>query len=721
MAPVRQNIKSKLMFGTKNLLLSDYFSDMVSRRVPVPARVSNGMFLLDFESTLKEVIVGQQKINDDKFRLLVSMIVKVYDTLEAKQLAPILIEAGLKVPVKGSGKSVESEEEALTRMIDTIKERIARQITESGFSGAMISTFFTESAGSFSFTEFKGIDLASVSLVVRETQSFYSKFILGGKGDDLAMTLNSAIATNPILHSASALLRVFYSAEGMYVTCRESFIMDKIFKDVFGKPLVSKDTLFNGRFYEITDIDMPDLSYADALAMYLWSINQSMGIDVALDDKKQVLSAGDIIKELVTGVGLVLPFLPSEAGKPNVKKAQDHYKRIYLINLIRRISSDLPGSYYNSITNNIKNNRFFKLDESETEFHFSLKVLSMAYEAFRDTAAYYKDMYTRKDVFFSDTVTLHAKKRDKITEFVEKLVDQLKGSIQNAEHPAYYKLASHVTNTSETELVSSPYIPDWTVDRKAVDDATSLMMMPSGTSLTIGQPVLRVMTSGLHPSSTGWFDILGILAPLQLPYAAIVNATRVKPEYYFTVPDDSVLLNSDAIQAQLSFMSQSEIDALAQKNRVVADMIQSVSQRFTPYSAEEFSMRMKLPVEVARAILNRDGVGSSFTGSWYDLSGLVNVTYFLSPHLSPIYEVIENDEPNRYLPPFIGIYPTLLTEQNMAYDMYAAAAAALDYQQDPARKDNKGKDPKSKPSPKGKGTRGKGQEAEEEEEEASEI
>lgn len=662
----KQNLGSQLKFGSRNVLLSTYFNDFSNRRVPVPVAISGGVFLLEFEKVLKEVVKGQQSMNDDKFRRLLSLIVKSYDRLDSVDMGAILKEYGVKIPAKKGGKDPLTEEESLDLFVTDLKSRIARQLAETGLTGALVQNFFADNTDPYDFKEFGDIGFGTVQQVVNNVQSFYSKFVQRESGDSLATELNAMVTRNPITHATANLLRVFYAGEGSYVVAKESYVIDKLFEEITGAPLVSKEALLEGRFYNVTAVAFPDISYADAVAGFLWSMNTSMGITVDTDGAgSKPIKITSILSELVTGIGAIMPFLPSDAGTPNYVRLEEHYKKVFLMHLIRRITSDVPGDFYGRVTNGIKTNKFFKLDEMQMEFEHSLKAVSIVYESFRDTAFYYRNLFKRDDIMFSDYTTLHHLKRKKITEFVDNLIESMNTTSQSLEHPAYYKLATHVTQHTASDLSMEPFVPEYRFNRKDWSKNRHVTVLDK--SNMNAEMEFSAVTAGLSYGST-WFDISDKLIGMGLPVRMVQLADKRKPVFFFTTPVSDNLLGEDALKAMLAAIPVSDIDAISERHEVIGDVIFSMGQRFRPEDIFQFSMRLGLPKEISTKILQLRG--GNLKEDWLDISGMNEVTYFVAPEICPIWEIITLDEANRYIPPFIANYPALVTATSESFSLF---------------------------------------------------
>lgn len=640
---------TRMMYDPRNLIISSYFGDMYKRFVPAPAAVANNIFILDFQKRLKTIISDEDNQSDEKMNQLLSMIVASYDKVDVEALASKLSEMGLRV--EKSDKD-DSDKDAVVRIVRDIQKRIAQITTESGMSNLIIKNVLTEKAGSLNLDELGKINLNAVSGVVDLTQKFYAEFVSLEKGDTLAASLAEKFSDNPVLSGLHALYRIMHSGSGAFVQCRESYIMDELFKVTFDEPLVSKKTLLQSKAYSVTKVAMPNIKYSESLHLFMWSLTKIMGLvdDTGGDIAK--INISTLVDQIVTGVGQNLPFVPVEAGKPDMENMEKHYTAMFALHAYRRMITDQPGDFRNRVMNSIKTNKFWKLESMEKAFNEHLYVLSVAFEAFRDCAFYYRDLYRNENLMFEDWKDLHFLKRRQLTSFMEEMIGNFTDFSFGMEHPAYYKLPGHITQHTASTFSAEPIKFDYAFPRTLKNKVQPFIL---GDKL---ETFLRIFTAGIVSGS--WWDLNDGKLPRSL--RVMSSATQLDPVYFFTLATSDPLLATKVVKHLYSIYPLTRLDHLRHEYGDVFDEIISLGQVMRFRTSEELSMAMQIPIEIADLIWEERG-GSDY---FLDLSALQGVKIFLDPVLAPMYEV-KALSADRYVSPFVGMYPLVDEEVSMSF------------------------------------------------------
>jgi len=377
-----------------------------------------------------------------------------------------------------------------------------------------------------------------------------------------------------------------------------------------------------------------------------------MGISTRVSDSETV-SVSSLVDQIVTGIGEKVPFIPSEAGPVSEDRLNAHYKVVYLIHLIRRFMNDDPGDFRNRVTNAIQGNRFFKAEGMEKMFNEELYVLSACFEAFRDTAFYFRDLYRNESLLFSDWQSLHPKKRRQVTAFMEEFILSAGTFTYGVDHPAFYKQSGHLTMHTASSLASSPlgiepYIPD-----SSWANATHFVLGDAGDTF------LRLGTSGVLTGS--WYDIEDSELPRNK--RVIQRATPIRPFFTFKLNIADTLLTSQLVKMMFSIYPLNKLDELYKADREIYQMVVKMGQLRRFDRVTDLSMAMHLPLEIAEAIWDQT---PSEDKRFIDLSDVTGITFIFDPELSPYYEVKELSA-ERYVTPFVGKFPLLVEEIDAAY------------------------------------------------------
>lgn len=661
----KENFGSKKMYPVKNLFLGTYFGSMYNNSVSVPAAVTNSTFLLDFKQTLKESVEGADAMSDQKRARFLSLIVAVHDRLNEDEIVTALMADGLRISVSDPRDvaSGVTEADLVRRFVANVRTRVSSALTESGMVSLTASDILRAEQSNLSLTDFAATNLSTVSSVVGAAQSFWASFMTLEKGDVLATELNTLVAGNALLSAASSLYKVLKSGSGGYVAARESFVVDHIFSEVFKEPFVSKQTSIEGKFYVVDDVNIPDLKYSEALAAYMWCVHRSMGVSSSLSADDQI-NIADVIKETVSGVGVIMPFIPADVGHVDTNRVEKSFQRVFLLHLIRRLTTDNAGDYQNRVSTAIKANRFFKLEEYEKGFNEHLYVLSACYEAFRDSAFFYADLFKREDVLFLDWETLHHVKQKQITEFVTERLKTLETATLSLTHPAWYRLPSHVIANPQPVFPLTPLDFEFALTRSQRDKLPSFVISDPENDVMLKLAQTKTIAGS-------WWDIVDKLTTYRP--RMLNNAPVVQPLYHFEVGISNSLMMTDVLKASLSYFPMSEFAKMQSKFGDLANFILSKGQLEYFNTPEEMSMSLQLPLEMALVVWNRGNSDKTFV----NLAEVNQLTFFLrDDQLVPV-EFVLRDQPNRYVTPFAIKFPGIVSELSQSY--YNGGVIAVDF------------------------------------------
>lgn len=637
----------------RNLFLSTYFNQMYINQVSVPVQITNSRFLLEFRTSLSQIIEEANQMSDSMLKNLLATLAASYNRLDVDKTVDTLLEMNMRV----SPSIIDDDDDPtgrtiLTKFVQATQERIARLSIESGLSNLLIQDVLTTRGDSLNLRALDAVSLASVADMVDWAQTFYGLFVRQERGDALTQALTSKSGSQPLLLGARALYTLFRTGSGAYVQARENYVMDELFKDITGNKLVTTQEILVSKAYRVTGCNVPDLTFSDSVAGFVWSLNTLMGISSRISDEETV-SVSSLVDQIITGIGEKLPFIPSEAGHVSEDRLNAHYKVVYLIHLIRRFMNDDPGDFGNRVTNAIQGNRFFKAEGMEKMFNEELYVLSACFEAFRDTAFYFRDLYRNENLLFHDWQSLHPKKRRQITAFMEEFIISAGTFTYGVDHPAFYKQSGHLTMHTASSMASSPlgiepYIPE--------SSWTSAMHFVLGDA---GDTFLRIGTAGLI---TGvWYDVEDSELPRNR--RILDRATPIRPLFTFKLTLPDTLLTSQLVKMMFSVYPLSKLDELYETDRELYQMIIKMGQLRRFDRVTDLSMAMHLPLEIAEAIWDSSpGVDKRFV----DLSEVQGITFVFDPELSPYYEVKELSS-ERYVTPLVGKFPLLVEEIDSAY------------------------------------------------------
>lgn len=648
---------SRIVVDSRNPFLAFYYNQSFNSQVPVPAAVVSTMFQLDFKRTVESFDKSMELDSAEKLEQLLKILVATYDSLSTDEVVKQLTELGFKMnKIDEEGETFGGDASTMRIFVERMRAKITQQVAESGIQNVMLRNVLNARLQAGSAKKLEDADMNYIADVVRVSQKFFAKFVEATPSADLVNMISESISANPILLGLKSLAGILRSETAGVVPCRESYALDQLFEMSFGTPFVTSEPLLTAKAYNVTGVGFPEVSYGESVAAFMWSMNMIMGLG-DVNSGVQSIKLSDLVAQIVTGVGQTAPFLPIEAGSVDEKSLDKHFTRVFMTNCFLRLLRDQPGDYRNRIENMINTNKFFKFDEYQTEFKKSLYVLSIAFEAFRDTAAFYRELYTREDIRFKDDHTLHPLKRRQITKFLEENTLQASGFQLSMEHPNYYKQAGHLISHTSTFLTATSMSFDYIMSKKE-RQRTQSYVLATGGGLN-EERFLKVFTGGLVAGS--WYDI----NDGQLPFSIrMMNmAKEIVPLYTFTLNVENPLLTTKIVQHLYSMYSLSKIQEIQQNYPEIGDALYAAGQIVQFQDAEELSMVMQIPLEVAQVIWARKN-GSDF---FLDISGHKGIMFFIDPALSAVYEYRELSQ-DRYVPPFIANYPAIDSEETTAFN-----------------------------------------------------
>jgi hypothetical protein len=687
-------IGNRTLVSQSSDFLGLYFNSLYQNRVSIPVVVATDTFILDIEKVIKSAVTNSKDMSEERMNNVMKLIVTSYSHMTSMELGSKLFEMGLRIPPQGGRKSEDSDELRVQEFVSDLTSRLIRNSVQSGLSNVLVSNYLTSEGEELASLSFDAVSMDAIHNVVKNVQSFYSKFIQRAKGDELARELNAYFAQNPILSSLRILYEMFMNADLPFVQCRESHFIDSIFESSGLGKLVEMEEVLTGRVYKVKKVEGNDLSFAEAIAGYIWSLNLSAGItqDTVKSEARKKVS--EVLTEIVTGIGSIIPMVPVEAGDINQERLGNYYKKIYIIFLLHRMATSQKGDFYSRVQTTINSYKFFTLESHEATFEQGLTLLSMAYEAFRDTANHFRNLYKREDYMFSnsDDDYLHHLKRTKIVDFVEKMVANHQTFERSMDHPSYYKSGAHVAQFTLSDLSTEPLMPSWFIPRR------ELYSGPKYIIADVPEATLSVFSPRITSGSL--FDIVDKLKDLPVSMPLLRDATAVEPSYHFSKPIDHFLATEKVIKSMISFVPLPDLEKLEKSDPAIADFVMRQGQIRFFDSVEHMSRALEIPLDIAKHVWSKRRF-RDLTPIILDLSHLTDVSFVLEPGLVDVQHELRIDEPDKFVRPFRIGDPGFVIVTNQSFNMFGGNS----------EESSGGVDE----PPKGKGKKGKKKKSEEEE------
>lgn len=543
----------------KNGFLSTYIDSMMTESITVPAVINHERFLLDFEHTFSTVVGDMERLSKERTLNLINLIVTSIDKLSSLDLAKQIMDEGLLVPATSGRKKGGADRPPHQMESDKVEELVAelqkvfmKKITETGVQGILVEDVFGHRLDFSDLTALKTITFPSVKDTVGQIQDFHRSFVNMQRGDELSARINTMISVDPLLLSVRSMIAIFRSGTGAYVPVRKSHVFSELSQRVFGSTLLDMEEIIPGKIYNVSNINMPDMYFSTPLGIFMWSLGAITGLDFSAGSGGSV-TMSDFASTIVTGIGDIAPFMPTEAGVYDERSAIDIYRKVFFLHLAERVIKDQPGSLYGSVRSAIASNKyFFKTDSLESGFDQNLYCMSVAFETFIDTAVFFRNFVGRQDILFKDQSLLgndHPMKRKQVADFVDTYIfSQYKQFVYGSTHPAYLKQAAHLFTGDSTWLSPTNMSFDESVDRH------SLMTLPKFMSVD-GSEVFSIAAASFTSGSV--YDI----EQSELPYDRRVLFRAGSFSTYRTANSflNSPLMNIESIRRKLSVTPLYEI------------------------------------------------------------------------------------------------------------------------------------------------------------------
>uniref|UniRef100_A0A2V0RC03 Uncharacterized protein n=1 Tax=viral metagenome TaxID=1070528 RepID=A0A2V0RC03_9ZZZZ len=663
-------IGDTLRTKTGNMLHSLYFGQLFNRKVSVPVRVSTTQFLLDFRTTLQEIYEDKESMSQGLVDTILGLLIKTNQTLGTDEIIKKL-EAADVIPQSIIGENGEIKEdgrERLSKMVTQLESKIATHTVQSGLSNIIVSDVLSyKDNQTFDLSSLQNVGMEEVSNVVHWAQVFWNQFISQAGGDVLATDLAAKARGSELLKGCRNMYYLFRSGTGAHVEARESYVFDKIFEAIHGEDekLVEWDPIMKNKIYEVGKSQMPDIGFADTISAFMWSCSTIMGLSPTLENGSESLAG--MVDQQVLGIDSQKFYVPTEAGIMDPERVKKHYKLTYLLHLIKRFIADDPGQFMATVNNSIAGNRFFDAKGMEQIFNEELYCLSIAFEAFKDTAYFYRKLYKSDAVLFEDWADVPPQHKSLVIKHVEDgMFDNAKQFMKASDHPAYWTQKAHLFTQEGTDLNVGPLFAEPFISQTAWADMPWERVVSSDKSSSMlrriaGRPVLN----------GSWWD----MSDAKLPFDrdTIAHRSLVSPKFTFQIRAAESIMSNDIVKAKYTCYPKDQMirELSRMEDTGFTLMIKKMGEERYFTSAAELSNALRIPVNIASAIWDSTPLAGWATEEqpgkeFWDLSALEGIMFVMKPSAAKYYEYSElESSTNAFnLLPFVAEYPCVIEQHD---------------------------------------------------------
>lgn len=585
---------SEIVRNQSTIWLDYYYNSLRTRMVVVPASVAEGKFLLDFEKSLLAVDASKAELTKERLQTALYMILRTYKELDVDTLMTQLSSFGLLPAAK---EASENQRQTLTNTILDIRQRMTRMVAESGLTnlvlkGESLTDEITdvspniEAFGATTFSEIAGIS--------EQINRIYQTFLLGEKGELMAEMAEREIVASSILQAVSRLRRLFRSGTATYTRVRASFVMDHVFGLAGLDPMVDEREIIPVLASSVSSVGFNPIGFADCVYIVQAAV-QRMGGSIIDTEKDTETSIFDLASTLALGYGDIVPFIPKEVGTVDIKRIDEHFRSLYLTNVMNRLMSDSPGDFFGRITSAINLKSFYTVQASQAKFEDAIYSISLAFEAYRDTVAFYRNMYGREDVEFADGDQLSVFKRNKLRTFLSDVIYKGMTSFNfSLQHPAYYKQGAHIYEAVLPEMALAG------ISLEPKFDTVAMVAQPGFTDVHMTR-TYRIFGKRLPDHMSLW-DIED-LDSIPLPLTVLNNRKDVQPIYSLALKFGEDLMSHEMLRISRKYIPYSKMTKMLQKFNTpfVRNLIGSLNIEIFD-TANQFARVTGMPTSLAETI-----------------------------------------------------------------------------------------------------------------------
>lgn len=625
------DLGTKTMHSYKGSLLWNYFS-LFERQVSVPVTMQTSMFVFDFKQTA-ERIFGPD-VSDDKLRRLIAMLAAATDKLDDDVIQQAFDELGISTSDDEDGGA------NIRDLSDKIRDHITSSIARSGISPLLFKDVLSGATESVQFEDFRNLNLAEITLAVETVQTLYSMFVRSSSVAEIAAFIREEFFNNKFLEMTRILLKTMNYESNASVMARTSYVLDETFRAIYDVPFVEMSPKFTGKVYQIEDVFLPELNFAEMIGGVVISIRSLAGMPWSTEES--TLKLDDVVTQMVTGVGQLSPFVPAEVGDIDIDRVSQFMERITLKHALERILTNDFGQFENRVMSVINERKYLRDDAYDEIIRDGVRCASILFEAFLDTGASMKYFALSDDIFYPE---IHPVLQREIRDFTFNMLGEFKNFSLPMENPRFYNEPAHMIN----QTVSYDFnLPEFVLSDDDRKNAKSFVLGAQD------EEFLKVYTSGLDSGDIWDLDTVPIGRRM------LNNADLVQPTYRYTFAVTNDILRSEAVRYTFGLIPYKDVVA---KLDFAKDLLEKGTLKMFK-SAFEMSMIMRMPLELAESMFEKYG-----DDLFLDLTAHNDLLFYFAPELFKIREVKElGDKVNR-VKPFIANWPAFMTEKDASFPL----------------------------------------------------
>jgi len=445
----------------QHAMASDWLNNVHTNTVSIPASMGSTMFLFSLKEEFKRM-AAFKKVSDDTLEYVVGLVARGAGLLDANAIEGILKEA--KINLKDGGKGV----------VEGIISGLQKTLINEAGGNFILETILDDQLVDLEDLSLTKVNFESIEQMIKASQDLFSKYANIDSVAELTKFTTSAIAPNELYRVTSVINSILNKTPGPTTRASLAYVVNQIRDESGLEKMYPLKSVIEGKVYKISpENKYASVRYQDLLAALIIGIRTVQGISTEEGDATMTLSK--VVEHMVTGVGDVQPFIPTEAGDVDMGAAKEILLDRFRYYLIRRLAMRDPGSYMSSI-DSIKEYKKYDKIHSINKSHLNIiESTSYVVSAFYDSVAWCKSILTDTNISLPG---LHPLKMKKVTAFVYQSLDKYKAFTLSSDNPRFMNEPAHVMNHSVDFNYNMPeYVVPYgsanVLDERYFEDETS--------------------------------------------------------------------------------------------------------------------------------------------------------------------------------------------------------------------------------------------------------
>lgn len=604
------------VISLQHAMASDWLNNVHTNTVSIPASMGSTMFLFSLKEEFKRM-AAFKKVSEDTLEYIVGMVARGAGLLDAKAIAAILDEAGLKLD--GGGEAV----------VKGIVTGLQKTLINEAGGNFILETLLDNDLTDLEDLSLKDVTFESIEAMIKSSQDLYSKYANIDSVAELTKFTSTAIAPNELYRVTSVINSILNKTPGPTTRSSLAYVVNEIRGQSDLDKMYPLKTVVQGKVYKISPEDKyAKVRYQDLLAALIIGIRTVQGISTSEKDSKITLSK--VVESMVTGIGDIQPFIPLEAGEVDMAAAKEILLDRFRYYLIRRLAMRDPGSYLSQV-DAIKEYKKYDKVHSINKSHLNI-IESMSYviSSFYDAVAWAKMILTDDNIQLPG---LHPLKMKKVTAFVYSSLDKYKAFTLSSDNPRFMNEPAHVMN----HTVEFNYnMPDYVV--------------PYGAANVLDERYFEDETSG---EIRQWFRTRlqsGTYMDMQTEIRPDLfsRMNLVSPFYYHTVPAPEIIKTYPVFSQMMSVYKGSSF--LGKLDARYRQWIKEMFENEYISSVHELRAWSGLPLDIVGELYNR-------ASDYFKITDMQTMSIIVDFTEAPILEMGKIYEDREDIPVAYAAYP----------------------------------------------------------------